>query len=409
MDHTSYKIRLKRLMSTIDESAQIGKIPGNGLGRLALTDDDKQIRDLFKQWMIEAGLDVRVDDFGIMYGRRRGKSDKKPVLMGSHLDTQPNGGRFDGVLGVLSALEVVRTLNDYGIETERPIEIVNFTNEEGARFEPSMIASSGLAGDIQRDEMYQVTDRHGKRFGDELERIGYKGEAKNRVKDPAAYVELHIEQGPILENAGVSIGAVEGIQGEHALEVVVSGESGHAGTTPMNMRKDALTAAAEMIGDVETLAKDQGTVATVGRLSLSPDVVNVIPGEVTFSVDIRHFNDRTRNEIIREVKNNIQAIADNRGVTVEVQDLWPTPTEHFDPEIVKLIENISGEQGYSVKRMPSGAGHDAKYMNQLAPTGMIFVPSVAGKSHVESEFTKDADIEKGANVLLHLVHHLADS
>lgn len=408
MDHTSYKIQLKRLMSTINESAEIGKIPENGLGRLALTDDDKQMRDLLKKWMIEAGLEVRVDDVGVMYGKRKGKSDKKPVLMGSHLDTQPNGGRFDGVLGVLSALEVVRTLNDFKIETERPIEIVNFTNEEGARFEPSMISSGALAGDFERDEIYQIKDRHGKRFGDELERIGYKGQADNRIQEPAAYVELHIEQGPILENEGISIGAVEGIQGEHAMEVVISGESGHAGTTPMNMRKDALAAAAEMMGDVETLAKNQGTVATVGRLSLSPDVVNVIPGEVTFSVDIRHFNDQMMDELIRDVKHDIQVIANRRGVAVAVHDLWPTPTEHFDREIVRLIENISGEQGYSVKRMPSGAGHDAKYMNQLAPTGMIFVPSVEGKSHVESEFTKDEDIEKGANVLLHLIHCLAN-
>lgn len=408
MEHTSYKVQLKRLMDTINESAEIGKIPGNGLGRLALTNEDKQMRDMLTKWMIEAGLDVRVDDFGVMYGKRKGTSDKQPVLMGSHLDTQPNGGRFDGVLGVLSALEVVRTLNDLEIETERPIEIVNFTNEEGARFEPSMLSSGALAGDYERDDVYQIKDRYGKRFGDELERIGYKGQAENRIQDPSAYVELHIEQGPILENEGVSIGAVEGIQGEHALEVVVRGESGHAGTTPMNMRKDALTAAAEMISDVEALAKDQGTVATVGRLSLSPDVVNVIPGEVTFSVDIRHFNDRTMNEIIRDVKNNIRDIANSRGVTVAIQDLWPTPIVHFDPDIVNLIETISEKQGYSVKRMPSGAGHDAKYMNKLAPTAMIFVPSVEGKSHVESEFTKDEDIEKGANVLLQLIHHLAN-
>src|SRR5699024_1420274 len=215
---------------------------------------DKQMRDLLTEWMIEAGLEVRVDDFGVMYGRRKGKTDKKPVLMGSHLDTQPNGGRVDGVLGVLAALEVVRTLNDFQIETERPIDIVNFTNEEGARFEPSMLSSGALAGDYERDEVYQIEDRNGKRFGDELERIGYKGKVENRLQDPSAYIELHIEQGPILENEGISIGAVEGIQGEHALEVVVSGESGHAGTTPMDMRKDALAAAAEMIGDVETLA-----------------------------------------------------------------------------------------------------------------------------------------------------------
>lgn len=408
MDNTSCKIQLNRLMATINESAEIGKIPGNGLGRLALTDDDKHMRDVLKKWMVEAGLEVRVDDFGVMYGRRKGKADKKPVLMGSHLDTQPNGGRFDGVLGVLAALEVVRTLNDFNIETERPIEIVNFTNEEGARFEPSMLASGALAGDYERDEVYQIKDHHGKRFGDELERIGYKGQAENRIQDPSAYIELHIEQGPILENEGVSVGAVEGIQGEYALEVVIRGESGHAGTTPMNMRKDALAAAVEMIGDVESLAKTQGTVATVGRLSLSPDVVNVIPGEVTFSVDIRHFNDQMMEELIQEVKHNIQVIAKRRGVTAAVRDLWPTPTVHFDPEIVRLIETISEEQGYTVKRMLSGAGHDAKYMNRLAPTAMIFVPSVEGKSHVESEFTKDEDIEKGANVLLHLIHWLAN-
>jgi len=403
------KVNFKRLKDTIDKSAEIGNIPVNGLKRLALSDEDKLMRDIFQVWMEEAGLEVRIDDFGNMYGKRPGKTDKPPVLVGSHLDTQPSGGRFDGILGVLTALEVVRTLNDNDIETMRPIEIVNFTNEEGARFEPPMMASGGLAGVFDREFIYSRKDRDGKKFGDELKRIGYQGKSENRIQDIYAFLELHIEQGPVLENENISIGAVEGIQGTNWLEITVTGESDHAGPTPMNLRKDALTAASQMIGIIEERASGKGVMATVGRLSLSPNVTNCIPGQVVFSLDIRHFDDYLRKEVLNEITEAIQRIADDREITVRIEDLWDSKTTIFNPKIVNLIEERAKELGYNVKKMPSGAGHDSKHMNELAPTAMIFVPSANGKSHDVSELTLDEDIENGANVLYEVVYQLANN
>lgn len=402
------RINFTRLKGTINKSAEIGEIPGNGLRRLALSNEDKKMRDLFRTWMEDANLLVRVDDFGNMYGHREGRENLSPILIGSHLDTQPNGGRFDGVLGVLSALEVIRTLNDNNIQTTRPIEIVNFTNEEGARFEPPMIASGGLSGAFDKEYVYSRQDMEGKFFEDELERIEYKGKKENRIEYIHSYVELHIEQGPVLESEGISIGTVEGIQGMHWLEIVIDGEPDHAGPTPMHLRKDALTASSKMINAIEKIATDRGVTATVGRLSLKPNVTNCIPGRVTFSVDTRHFSNEKKQNAVDDIKKAIESIASDRKVTVKVDTLWDAKTVEFNPYIMNLIEKSAFDCSYTVKKMPSGAGHDAKYIHDMAPTAMIFLPSVNGKSHVESELTLDQDIEQGANVLLKVIQHLAN-
>src|SRR5699024_4575715 len=344
---------------------------------------------------------------GNMYDRREEKEDLSTIVIGSHLDTQPNGGRFDGILGVLSALEVIQTLNDYNVETLRPIEIINFTNEEGARFEPPMIASGGLSGNFEKEYIYNLTDQEGNRFEDELTRIGYKGKMKNRIQNIHSYLELHIEQGPILENEAMDIGIVEGIQGMEWMEVKVKGESSHAGSTPMHLRKDALTVSAKMINIIEDLAIEHGVVATVGRLSLEPNATNSVPGEVIFSLDVRHFEDNKRKNVINKMKQKIVEIASYYKLEVEIQCLWEVPAVEFNSNIINLIEETAKSNDYSIQRLPSGAGHDAKYMQDIAPSGMIFVPSVDGKSHIESELTLDKDIEQGANVLYQVTEYLA--
>lgn len=408
MRNRTININIERLMDTIEQSAKIGEIPGSGLRRLALSEEDRQMRDLFKAWMIEAGLKVRVDDFGNMYGRREGKTNQPPVMIGSHLDTQPAGGRFDGVLGVLAALEVIRTLNDNNMETERPVEIVNFTNEEGARFAPSMMGSGGLTGAFDKADIYKKTDRDGKRFEEELERIGFKGAEENRIQEIHSFLELHIEQGPFLENEHISIGVVSGIFGNAWLQVTVKGEADHAGATPMNMRKDSLSAASEMILAIEKKAIDHGAVATVGSISVTPDSINSIPGEVIFTIDLRHLEDDMKERALQEMTSKMSRIALNRNVDVEINEIEKVEGNKFHPQIVRVIGESARELGYSFKNMPSGAGHDARFINDMAPAGMIFVPSVNGKSHVESELTLEEDIERGTNVLFEAVRRLAN-
>lgn len=405
------RINFSRLKQAIETSSEIGKIPDNGLCRLALTDEDKKMRDIFKKWMEDEKLATRVDDFGNMYGRREGtNADATPVLIGSHLDTQPQGGRFDGVLGVLIGLEVIRTLNENNIKTYRPIELVNFTNEEGARFEPPLLASGGLAGVFSKQFVYNIADRDGYVFEDELARIGYKGSENNRIEAIHSFLELHIEQGPVLENEQISIGAVQGIKGMSWLELTVKGEGGHAGPTPMTMRKDALMAASRLIVHIEEKSKlfDQELSVTAGRMSLEPNVVNCIPEEVVFSLDVRHLDDDKRCHFINELLNDLNGMAAEREVEMKTETLWEVDTTYFNSHIVSQVVKSAEMLGYTNRKLYSGAGHDAKYMNNMAPTGMVFLPSVDGKSHVESELTLDNDIEKGANVLFDSVRQLAE-
>ncbi|CAK6481064.1 M20 family metallo-hydrolase [Peribacillus castrilensis] len=405
-----YKINKERLLSTINTSANYGALPNGGLCRLALSEDDRKIRDIFMEWMKECRLDIRIDDVGNMYGRRPGKNpDAHPVVLGSHLDTQPIGGRYDGILGVMGALEVVRTLNDYGIETERPIEIVNFTNEEGARFIPSMLGSGIVANAITQGEVLKIVDKDHLKFVDELKTIGYKGSSENRLKEMYCYFELHIEQGPILEANRQSIGAVTGIQGISTLEVVITGRTSHAGTTPMENRNDAMLSAAKMIQDVyKSYENFPGSLITIGQIQSLPNVTNSVAGQVVFSIDIRHPEDAIRMLITKELKERLSTTALINKMDLLIKDLMEVKAEKFSGKIVREIQLAANKLGYSSMKLISGAGHDAKFMNQMAPTGMIFIPSIGGVSHCEEEFSTDDDIEKGVQVLLELVLRFAN-
>lgn len=405
---TKNKINEERLFRMLAKSSETGAIPGNGLRRLALSAEDEKMRNTFHAWCEEAGLTVRLDDFGNMYARRNGKKDLPPVVLGSHLDSQPEGGRFDGVLGVLLALEVIHAFNDEGVSTERPVEIVNFTNEEGARFEPPMLGSGGVAGVFDQEYVHSRRDRDGFSFLEELKKIGYHGERKNRLKEFHSFVELHIEQGPILEDENKQIGIVEGVQGISWLEAALFGEADHAGPTPMHLRKDALMAAAEIMTRLEKESIQAGVTVTVGKMSVSPDAVNCIPGSAVFTIDIRSADDQKRNDAVEQAKNCIRDVSRKRGVEADIKELWNTGKTDFDHHLTDVIETSAARFGYSFKRMLSGAGHDAKYVNHVGPTAMIFLPSVHGKSHVPAELTKNEDILNGASVLYHTALELAN-
>ncbi|MFD1707413.1 Zn-dependent hydrolase [Siminovitchia sediminis] len=404
------QIDIHRLMKTLEHSGEIGKLSQGGICRLALTDEDKMMRDEYVQWLKDSGLQVRIDDFGNIYGRREGKNpDAPPVLIGSHLDTQPEGGRYDGILGVLAGLEAIRTLNDAQIETDRPVELINFTNEEGARFEPPILGAGGLSGHFDKDFVYSRTDREGRTFLDELKRIGYLGAESNRIQQSYCYLELHIEQGPVLEHKGLDIGVVTGIQGMDWLEVKITGQSDHAGPTPMSMRKDALYAASKLIQLIRetVITENEEATATVGRIEIKPNSINCVPGEVIFSVDVRHSDDKVKEQLSKLIIEKISIAAAAEQVKIETRKIWETSASHFSTRLVETIADTANELGYSSQKMISGAGHDSKYMNEITPTAMIFVPSADGKSHCQEEFTSQDAIEKGANVLLHSICKLA--
>lgn len=402
------KIDRTRLERSIDELGRIGGTPRGGLNRLALTEEDRRARDWMVARMREAGLRVSVDRMGNIFGERPGAEPLPPVLVGSHLDSVPTGGRYDGQLGVLCGLEVVRALNDAGLRTRRPVTLVIFTNEEGARFQPAMIASGVLAGRIALEDAYNARDRDGVRLVDALERIGYLGPEPCAPRPFRAYLELHIEQGPILEEEGLSVGVVEGIVAISWSRLTIHGVQDHAGPTPMRTRRDALVAAAEVVTGVRRIARELGgeLVTTVGRLDVSPNIVNAIPGRVSLSVDMRDPQDATL-ERARALLDRVVAEACAReGVTYELEHYWRVPATRFDPEVVATVERAARAVGARYRRMLSGAGHDAQYMATLGPAGMIFVPSRGGRSHCEEEFTPMDDIEVGARTLLHAVVEL---
>lgn len=404
-------INQQRLLQSIKESSTIGATPNGGLHRLALSIDDKQMRNLLINWFEEEGLSIRVDDFGNMYGRREGKYQHQlPVVIGSHLDTQPCGGRFDGILGVLAALEVVRSLNEANVQTDRPIEIINFTNEEGARFEPPMLGSGGVCGVFEQDFIYSRQDKDGIKFHDALSSIGYKGLKENRLQKAEYFIELHIEQGPILEDEQVEIGVVEGIQGISWISITVEGEMNHAGPTPMENRKDAVVAAAKMIESIDKLAQEyEGLKTTVGQLNVYPNVPNVISGKVEFIVDIRHEEDEQRERALEVMKQQLSTISGLCNVELTFHTSWENDSVTFSEKVIKTISKCAEKRNLSTKRMFSGPGHDAKYMAEIAKTGMIFVPSHRGISHNEEEFTRDDDLVNGANLLLDVVCQLSEA
>ncbi|MDI3340422.1 MAG: Zn-dependent hydrolase [Sphaerobacter sp.] len=404
------RVRADRLHESLRRLAEIGATPGGGVTRLALSDEDRAGRELLRQWMTEAGLTVRVDDFGNMVGRRPGREDLPPVQLGSHCDSVRNGGRYDGALGVLGALEVVRTLNDHGITTRHPIEVINWTNEEGVRFEPALLASGGVTGRFSREYVYGRTDAEGRRFEDELRRIGYLGDEANRPARAAAYLELHIEQGPVLEDAGVPVGVVEGIVGITWMEVTVIGQSDHAGPSPMRLRRDPLVAAARIIDAVDRLvrAQDDVAVGTVGRMKVEPNTINTIPGRVIFSVDLRHPDPATLDAMVERFRQEVDAITAAGGVSATVDRFWTSEATPFAPQVVQAVQAAVDALGLPHRRLWSGAGHDAKYVADVSPAGMIFVRSQGGLSHCEQEYSTSEDIEAGANVLLNAALRLAE-
>ena len=404
METSKMRVNGARLRASLEEMAKIGATPGGGVQRLALSDEDKRARDLFVKWLKEIDFAVTVDEMGNIFGRRPGKSDSlEPVMCGSHVDSQPKGGRFDGILGVMGALEAMRTIHENKVQTERPLVIVDWTNEEGSRFAPAMVSSGVWSGALERDWAYSRADINGKKQGDELVRIGYKGSAPARKWSTHAYYEYHIEQGPMLERLGKTIGAPKGILCLHWYDVSLSGEANQVGPTPMEGRHDALCAAAEMILAVNTLPDRMkgNMVATVGEIQNGPNSRNIIPDKVHLTVDIRSWDDDHAVRAWELLKKDFQEIAAKRGTPMRIEETWRCPHAPFDEKLVRRVLDTAKELGYSTHHMVSGAGHDASYMNQVCPTAMIFVPSIGGRSHVEVENTKWEDCEAGANVLLH--------
>lgn len=399
----------ERLKNTLERFADYGRTPNNGVTRLALSEEDRLARDYFCSCCRDLGMDIKIDDLGCIYATLEGLEDKPPVVIGSHMDSVKKGGRFDGILGVVAGLELVRTLVEHNIKPKVPIMIVNFTNEEGARFEPSMMASGILSGKFQKDVMMKKTDVDGVTFEQALQSCGYEGDTSNRLTEASAFVELHIEQGPILEREAKSIGVVECVLGMVCYEIEVTGESDHAGTTPMDMRKDALFATNNLIAEArhELGRLDSNLVYTMGRMNVLPNIHTVIPNKVIFSLEARH----TDEDVIASVEKIIQSLPDQvellEGCEVRVTKLWGRDTVWFDKTVCDEVEESVRSLGYSYKRMVSGAGHDAQFLASYIPTAMIFIPSVNGKSHCEEEFTPWEECEKGVNVLLETVIKLA--
>jgi N-carbamoyl-L-amino-acid hydrolase len=403
------RINEARLMARLAELAAIGATPDGSCCRLALTDEDRAGRDLVVRWMRELGLEVRVDPIGNLFGLRRGREDVEPVMTGSHIDTVRTGGRYDGNLGVLGGLEVVQVLNDAGIATRRPLVVGVFTDEEGARFQPDMLGSLVYAGGLALAQAHASVSIDGKVLKDELARIGYLGDAPLPLYRPHAFVELHIEQGPVLYAEGVTIGAVEDLQGISWQEVSIVGQSNHAGTTPMRLRHDAGFCAAAIGHFLRHLARDMGgsQVATMGSLTLHPGLINVIAARARVTVDLRNTDEALLREAERRFAHFLARLATDEGVRIETKPLARFEPVAFDKGVADLIARTAAKLGHSCRPMTSGAGHDAQMMARLCPTAMVFVPSVKGISHNPAEHTEPAHLAAGADVLLHTLLELA--
>lgn len=399
----------ERLCRRLDDLAKVGQIAGGGVCRLALSDEDRQGRDLVVGWMRELGLSVGVDQIGNVIGVRPGCEDGRSVMIGSHIDSVRTGGRYDGALGVLAGLEVVATLNDAEFSTRRPIAVAFFTNEEGSRFQPDMFGSLVYTGGLALDQALAKRGIDGATVGEELERIGYAGPEPVGRPHAYAFVELHVEQGPVLEAEGFRVGAVEGVQGISWTEFTLSGQSNHAGTTPMRLRRDAGYVAARIAAFARDLAGETGgnQVATVGFMEFSPNLVNVIADRVIMTVDLRNTDDARLSEAERRLFAFAEAAAAGEKVAIARRSLARFAPVAFAPQLVERVEDIAREFGLPVKRLPSGAGHDAQIMASVCPACMIFVPSAGGISHNVGEYTSPADLVAGANVLLRLVTELA--
>ena len=398
-----------RLMSRIDSLGAIGVTPEGGVRRLALSDEDRAARDQVVAWMRSAGLHVEVDRIGNIFGTRTGTEGSAPVMTGSHIDSVANGGKLDGAYGVLAGIEVIETLNDAQIETTHPIVVCAFTNEEGARFQPDMLGSLVYAGGLAVEDALNTSDGDGVLLGDELTRIGYAGDRDVGAIRPHAFVEVHIEQGPVLEAEAISIGAVENLQGISWTGISIAGQANHAGTTPMSLRHDAGYCTGEITSYVREITRQLGAqqVGTVGAISLEPGVINVIPGKSTMTVDLRNTDNEQLKQAEKLLDEFLVKLAASEGVTVNSERVARFDPVRFDDTIVKRIENNAAILSLSSRRMTSGAGHDAQMMARLCPTAMIFVPSVGGVSHNPAEHTHSDDLNAGANVLLHTLLDLA--
>ncbi|SFQ72602.1 N-carbamoyl-L-amino-acid hydrolase [Variovorax sp. OK605] len=404
VDKQALAINGERLWNALMELARIGATPKGGVKRLALTDLDKQGRDLVVSWGKEAGLSITVDKIGNVFMRREGTNPAlPPIVSGSHIDTQPTGGKFDGNYGVLAALEVVRTLNDQGIRTEAPIEVAFWTNEEGSRFVPVMMGSGVFCGAFSLEHAYAATDTEGKTVRDELQRIGYVGTQTPGDHPIGAYFEAHIEQGPVLEDAGKVIGVVPAVLGLSWYDCVVTGMEAHAGPTPMHLRRDALQVATRIMQEVVAIAHSHPPYGrgTVGMVQVHPNSRNVIPGQVKFSIDLRNVNDELLDRMHAEILAFIERTQRETGLGITIERVSYIPPCPFHPDCVDAVRRATEQLGYSTMDVVSGAGHDAIYAARLAPAGMIFVPCKDGISHNEIEDAQPGHLTAGCNVLLH--------
>ncbi len=404
--NTNQRIDAKRLWDLLMSMAEIGATPKGGVRRLTLSDVDRRGRDRFRVECEAAGLKVRVDAIGNMFARREGRDPKRlPVLFGSHLDSQPSGGKFDGALGVLAGLEVMRSLNDLGIVTEAPIELVNWTDEEGSRFGHSLMGSGVWSGVFSLDKAYSLKDVDGVTVESALSGIGYRGDQQAAAFAADAYFELHIEQGPILEQETKQIGIVTGAQAQVWYDARTVGQDSHAGTTPPSTRKDALVCAARVIDLVDRMMRARGEDGrgTVGQLLVLPNSRNVVPGEVRFSVEFRHPSDAEVDRLDREFRRAAPAIARDCGVELELETLFKIPAQPFDPACIDLVRQGAAKLGYSAREIVSGAGHDAVYVARHVPTAMIFTPCKDGLSHNEAESIQPEEAEAGCQVLFEAV------
>jgi beta-ureidopropionase / N-carbamoyl-L-amino-acid hydrolase len=405
---TELRVDGERLWQSLMTMAEIGATPAGGVNRQTLTDEDRRGRDLFRSWCEEAGLHLSIDRMGSMFARRDGTdADRSPVMLGSHLDSQPTGGKFDGALGVLAALEVVRTLNDRGVRTRAPLEVVNWTNEEGCRFPPAMIASGVFAGVFDLEHGLSRQDHAGRTIGDELRRIGYAGEHPVGGRPVGALFELHIEQGPILEAEGRRIGIVTGAQGARWYDCEAVGAESHAGSTPMENRRDALRAAAALLDDIYGIAHRHAPSgrATIGEFQAYPGSRNTVPGRVRFTVDLRHPDGDTMDAMDHALRATFESARGQHAGRLEfhLEEIWYAPPVAFDPECIAAVRQAAATLGLSAREIVSGAGHDAVYMARVVPTAMIFVPCKDGISHAEIEYASPEACADGANVLLHAV------
>lgn len=404
------RINQERLWLRLMQMAEIGATPAGGSCRVALTEEDRQGRNLFVEWCRNLGCEIYIDRMGNIFARRAGSDPQRlPIACGSHLDTQPHGGKFDGVYGVLAGVEIFQTLNDQGIETAAPLEICVWTNEEGARFAPPMIASGVFGGTYDLEYGLSRKDAAGITLGEALDDINYAGALPCGERQLGTFIEVHIEQGPVLERHKDTIGVVTGVQGSRWYHVTFHGQDAHTGSTPMVGRRDALLSAAYTIDAVRKIAEQHApsAVATVGRIDCSPNSHNTIPGKVALTVDMRHFSSDTLDIMEAQLHEAVNKAAQQEGTDVEIQRIMDTPPVKFDQHCINVVSESAQKLGYRQRHMLSGAGHDACHIARVAPTSMIFVPCAGGLSHNEAESTTPEDIAAGANVLLHSLLNLA--